>query len=122
MKVMAWELPHCSLFCSLFLPWVVLKFVPIGDLLSDYIGSGHPFRGRSPTTTASCPEALFSFMRVLLAVGTVIDTIPEFALLLAILSGAICCFVLGGAYLEVQQSLEELGLLNLLSSLLEHLW
>lgn len=117
---MAWELPDCSLFCSLFLPWVVLKFVPFGDLLSDYwLWSSIP---REKPDDYSCPEALFLFMRVLLGVGTVIDTIPEFALRLAILSGAICCFVLGGAYLEVQQSLEELGLVKLLSSLLEHLW
>ncbi|CBJ26342.1 expressed unknown protein [Ectocarpus siliculosus] len=74
-----------------FAEWFTGEFLPFGDLVSDvWLWSTLP---REKPEDYSCSAETYTVMRALLMVGTVVDAIPDVAILLGLLAGLVVAVV-----------------------------
>ncbi|CAN0025942.1 unnamed protein product [Ectocarpus fasciculatus] len=74
-----------------FAEWFTGEFLPFGDLVSDvWLWSTLP---REKPADYSCSVETYTVMRALLMVGTVVDAIPDVAILLGLLAGLVVAVV-----------------------------
>eukprot|EP00903_Cladosiphon_okamuranus_P010605 g10029.t1 len=70
-----------------FAEWFIGDFLPFGDLVSDiWLWSTLP---QDKPDSYNCSETAYKVMRKLLVAGTIVDGIPEFVVVLALLAGLI---------------------------------
>lgn len=82
-------------FCT-FVEWVIGDFFPFGDLVSDFwLLLTLPLKKTDEFDTSA---QLYERMWMLMACGTMVDAIPEVALILAITTGIVVITVLGPIY------------------------
>lgn len=87
--------------------WLVGDFIPFGDLVSDVL-LWRSLPQEKPDTYECSPDA-YTIARLALGIGTVVDSIPEVSLLLAITAGVVAALVFGPAYMSTGENKQELA-------------